>query len=157
MVTVKWLGGMAFEATPPSGNKLVMDSHPDSGGHDRGPTPVETLLSSLAGCTAMDILSILEKKRQTVKTYRVEIEGDRPVVEGEWPRPFTAIRLRHIFSGLDLDPVAVARAIALSETKYCTVLATLRLGPPVTSTFEIQGLEDLVGAEKVENVGDQRY
>src|SRR5579862_2251508 len=109
MVTLKWLGDMAFEANPPSGNKFVMDSYPETGGHSRGPTPVEALLSSLAACSAMDVISILEKKRQKVESYRIEIEGDRAPQGSDWPRPFTAIRITHVLSGPELDQVAVAR------------------------------------------------
>ena len=66
------------------------------------------------------------------------------------------MRIKHTLSGVDLDREAIARAIHLSEEKYCTVLATLKFGPPVTSTFEIAKLEE-VGAEQVERVGDQRH
>jgi putative redox protein len=152
MVSVKWLGDMAFESTPPSGNKFILDSYPETGGHSKGPTPVEALLSSLAACSAMDVVSILEKKRQKVDSYRVEIEGDRAAAGSEWPRPFTAIRMKHILTGPGLDPAAVARSIQLSEEKYCTVLATLRLGPPVTSTSEVNGLE--VQVEEEQRVGN---
>ncbi|HEY0868043.1 MAG TPA: OsmC family protein, partial [Fimbriimonas sp.] len=74
MVTVEWTGGMAFEATPPSGNKFVMDAIPEFGGSNLGPTPLEALLASVAACSAMDVVSVLTKKRQKVLSYRIEVE-----------------------------------------------------------------------------------
>lgn len=115
-----------------------MDGHPESGGQGLGPTPMEALLAAAAACSAMDVVSILEKKRQTVASYRIEIEGERGP-EGEWPRPFTRLSVRHVLSGEGLDPVAVARAVELSDTKYCSVLATLRAAPEVTSSWAIEG------------------
>ncbi len=140
MVSVKWVGGKAFEANPPSGHSFVIDSHDDFGGEGRGPTPVETLLSSIAACSAIDVLAILEKKKQRVTAYRVEVDGERPP-PGEFPRPFRSIVVRHIVRGTDIDPAAVARAVELSDEKYCSVIATLRAAPTVTSEFEIEPLE----------------
>lgn len=136
MVQVIWGGAMEFVANPPSGCTLTLDAHPDSGGGGGGPTPVEALLASLAACSAMDVISILQKKRQRVSSYRIEIDGDR-VPPGAFPRPFTAIRIKHIVAGEDLDPEAVARAVELSDEKYCSVIATLRAAPPITSNWEI--------------------
>ena len=137
MVKVNWVGGMAFEATPPSGNKILMDAYPESGGTGNAPTPVEALLSSVAACTAMDVISILKKKRQVVTSYRVEIEGER-APEGEFPRPFLSMVVRHILAGENLDPEAVARSVELSDTKYCTVVATLRQAPAISSEWKIE-------------------
>jgi uncharacterized OsmC-like protein len=92
-VDVAWKGELAFEATPPTGFRFTMDGHPESGGQGLGPTPMEALLAAAAACSAMDVVSILEKKRQNVTAYRIEIEGERPP-EGEWPRPFTRLTVR---------------------------------------------------------------
>ena len=137
MVKVQWQGGITFEATPPSGNKIIMDGPPEPGRPSNGPTPLETLLAALAACSGMDVISILAKKRQEVTSYRVEVEGDREPGD-EWPRPYLAIRVRHILSGVNLDPVAVQRAVELSDNKYCTVITTLRQSPPVTSEWQIE-------------------
>lgn len=139
MINVEWKGGMAFEGMGPSGNAFTMDAMPEVGGHNLGPSPVETLTASLAACSGIDVLSILEKKRQKVTAYRLEVDYDRDPVESGWPRPLKAIRLRHIISGENLDPAAVARAIELSDEKYCTVAATLRLGAPIATTWELVG------------------
>ena len=114
-----------------------MDSYPEEGRQPNGPTPIETFLSAIAGCSAIDVLSILEKKRQKVTSYRVEVDGER-VPKGQWPRPFLSITVRHILKGEDIDPAAVARAIELTDEKYCSVIATLRQSPPVRSVFEIE-------------------
>lgn len=137
MVTVRWAGEMRFAADVPSGCEFMLDSHPDHGGTGQGPTPVEALLSALAACSAMDVLGILEKKRQKVTAYRVEVDGDRPP-PGQYPRPFSAIRIRHVVTGENLDPAAVARAVELSDTKYCTVITTLRAAPEVTSEWVVE-------------------
>ena len=88
MVTVNWTGNMAFEADPPSGNRFVMDAYPESGGEGKGPTPLEAFMSSLAACTAMDVISILRKKRQDVTSYRIEVDGVRGALLGMNTYPF---------------------------------------------------------------------
>jgi putative redox protein len=142
MVEVSWKGGMVFEALPPTGNIFTMDAHPELGGDHRGPTPVETLLGAIAACSAMDVVAILQKKRQVITGYRIEVEGVRGP-EGQYPRPFLSLTVNHILSGTGpnggpLDPVAVARAVELSDGKYCSVIATLRSSPEVQSKWTIE-------------------
>jgi putative redox protein len=137
LTTIEWQGGMVFEATPPSGNRLVMDISVEEGGTNSGPSPVEALLSAIAACSAVDVVMILQKKKQILTSYRVEIDGERGPV-GVYPRPFTSMVVRHIVSGENLDPAAVARAVSLSDEKYCTVLATVRSAPSVTSEWVIE-------------------
>ena len=139
MVQVEWKGGMSFEAQTPSGATVVLDAHPESGGGGTGPTPVEALLSAAAACSGMDVLSILQKKQQKVTAYRIEVDGVRGP-EGVWPRPFQSISVRHFVQGEDLDPAAVARAVELSDGKYCTVIMTLRAAPVVTSEWQIEDI-----------------
>jgi len=138
VMLVEWKGKREFEAVPPSGNRFTMDAYPESGGQDKGPTPMEAFVISGAACSAMDVLQILEKKRQTVTSYRVEVEGER-AQDGPYPRPFTKMVFRHILEGVDLDQGAVDQAVKLSDEKYCTVIATLRAAPEILSTFEIVG------------------
>ena len=137
VMTVNWLGGMAFEADPPSGSRFVMDSDPEHGGRQLGLSPVEAFLAAAAGCSGMDVLSILSKKRQIVTSYHIEIEWTRDP-EGDWPRPIRSIVLRHVIQGKDIDPAAVERAVELSDEKYCTVVATLRASPVVCSEYRIE-------------------
>ncbi|HVL37762.1 MAG TPA: OsmC family protein [Fimbriimonadaceae bacterium] len=137
MFEVHWKGGLAFEARPPSGATFIVDAHPESGGEGKGPTPIEALLTAVAACSAIDVVLILAKKRQQVTAYRIEVDGARPPI-GQWPRPFESIRIKHILEGPDLDPDAVARAVELSDTKYCSVIATLRAAPAVVSEWTIE-------------------
>lgn len=102
-----------------------------------GPTPFEAFMATLAACSAMDVISILNKKKQTVTSYRVEVDGERGP-EGVYPRPFLSMTVKHILSGENLDPEAVKRAVELSDSKYCSVIATLRQAPTVTSEWQIE-------------------
>lgn len=138
MVKVDWDGDMGFSAMPESGNGFQMDAHSEFGGLNKGPTPIETLLGAIAGCSAMDVISILKKKQQKVTSYRVEVDSTR-AEPGVFPRPIVSIVLRHIVSGENIDPIAVARAVDLSDNKYCTVIATLRQSPKITSEWRIDG------------------
>lgn len=85
----------------------------------------------------MDVISILQKKRQEVTGYRIEVEWERGP-EGVYPRPVTGVKIKHIVSGVNLDPAAVERSIELSEDKYCTVIATVRSGTKVESSWSIE-------------------
>jgi putative redox protein len=136
-VKVDWKGGLAFEAVPPTGQRFTMDAHPDSGGTHQGPTPVETLLGAIAACSAMDVVLILQKKRQQITGYRVEVDGTRSP-DGIYPRPFQRIVIRHILQGVNLDPTAIDRAVELSDQKYCTVISTLREKPEIESVWEVE-------------------
>ena len=122
--------GLVFEARFENGTRLVMDSAPEPA----GPSPVGALLAALGGCGAMDVIGILRKKRQAVTGYEVALTGER---REEHPRRFTRIEVVHRVRGRDLSPAAVAEAIRLSDTKYCTVHATLAPGVEIVSRFEI--------------------
>jgi putative redox protein len=113
--------GLRLGAITGSGHRLVMD---DAAG-DAGMRPAELLPTALAGCTAMDVISILRKKRQDVTAYAVEANGTQ--ADGH-PAAFTRIDLVHIVEGPDLDREAVRRSIELSATQYCSVGATLSSG-----------------------------
>lgn len=129
--TVKDAGDEFLIATTPGNYSLIIDTKSD---RKSAPTPVELLLVSVAACTAVDVVSILEKKRQAVTDYRVEITGER---RDEHPRAFTKMRVHHIVYGHDVSEQAVTRAIELSDTKYCSVAATVRPTVEITTTFEI--------------------
>ncbi len=133
---VEWKGGMAFEGAGASGQVLRMDAHPDHGGSDTGVSPVEALLASAAACSAMDVISILEKKKQVVTKYWIEVDGERNP-PGDWPRPFKTITIKHFIEGENLDEAAVARSVQLSDEKYCPVFSPFRAAPVLLSTYEI--------------------
>jgi putative redox protein len=129
--TVKWAGDDLFIGTPPSGHALTIDSKAD---RRSAYSPLEMLLVSVAACTAADVISILVKKRQDVTAYDVHVSGSR--VE-DHPRKFTAFHLHHIVQGHNVSEQAVARAIELSDQKYCSVAATVRPTATITTSFEI--------------------
>ena len=130
--------GMAFYGTADTGFEIKMDTHPSAGGENDGFRPMELLLVGLGGCTAMDVVSILRKKRQTFSGFEVQLHADRAE---EHPRIFTKINIHYIVRGDDVDPKAVERAIELSATKYCSAHAMLEKSATITSSFEIVGEE----------------
>jgi putative redox protein len=129
--TVHYAGDQFFIGIPPSGHAQVMDS---KGDRHAATTPLEMLLVSVAACTAMDVQSILEKKRQDVTGYDVEVEGTRV---DEHPRKFVKFHIHHIVHGRNVSEKAVADAIELSDTKYCSVAATVRPTAEITTSYEI--------------------
>lgn len=136
MITVEWKGNREFVGIGPSGNGFVMDAYPESGGNNLGPTPFEAFVAAGAACSGMDVIQILEKKRQKVTAYRIEVDGER-TEEGKYPRPYISMSFKHIVEGEDIDVVAVEQAVRLSDEKYCSVIATLRAAPSIVSSYEI--------------------
>lgn len=129
--TIQYGGDEFFIATTPSQHSLTIDT---KGERKSAPSPLELLLVSVAACTAADVVSILEKKRQKVTDYKVEINGTR---REDFPRAFTAFHIHHLVYGRDVSTQAVAQAIELSDTKYCSVAATVRPTAEITTSFEI--------------------
>ena len=130
---LEWRRGMAFDATTTTGHHLVLDA-PPPGGSDLGPKPVELLLTALAGCTAMDVLSILQKNQEPVLGLTVDLRGTRA---GTHQMVYTEIEVTYRVRG-DVDSTAVERAIELSEDKYCSVYAMLEYSAHITSRYEIE-------------------
>jgi putative redox protein len=132
--TLNHLNGMAFAITSGSGHQITIDTSIADGGSNQGPTPMELILMGTAGCTAMDVISILRKKRQEVTAYQVSIHGIRAP---EHPMVFTDITIEHIVTGHAIAEEAVARAIDLSVTKYCGAHAMLSKTAKITTTYRI--------------------
>ena len=128
---VEWVDEDLFKATSPSGHALTIDTD-----HIRNsaPTPMELLLLALGSCTGVDVVSILQKKRQDVTDYRVEVRGDR---RAEHPRSYKRIAVHHIVTGRNISEQSIAQAIELSDEKYCSVAATLRPTAEIVSSYEI--------------------
>lgn len=127
-----WRNGMTFDGTTTTGHHIVIDALPPTGS-DNGPKPIELLLTALAGCTAMDVLSILQKKREPVEGLQVLVNGERC---HEHPRIYTDIEIVYYVRG-NVNPASVARAIELSETKYCGVSAMLGHSAKIQTRFEV--------------------
>lgn len=133
-----WRAGMIFDATTTTGHHLVLDTLPP-GGEDRGPKPIELMLTALAGCTAMDVLSVLQKMREPVIEFTVDVEGTRAATH---PMVYTDIEIVYRVSG-DVKPDALERAIELSETKYCGAIAMLAHTAHISTRYEIEPNETL--------------
>ena len=138
--SVVWSHGMSFTGTADSGFSIPLGTDPSVGGDNDGPRPMELLAVGLGGCTAMDVISILSKKRQKVTGF--EVHADRAA---EHPKVFTAIHIHYVVRGVDVDSAAVQRAIELSEEKYCPAQAMFARVAPIRLTYEIVQ-EDAVAA-----------
>jgi putative redox protein len=128
-------GDFGFDAKDENGHIVKMDSNPQSGGQDYGVRPMQMLLMGLAGCSAIDVISILKKQRQDVKDYKMVVNGDREA--GKEPSLWQDITIEfHIYG--DVDPDKAQKAVDLSVTKYCSVAATLeKAGAEIKYTVEV--------------------
>lgn len=131
-INVKWIGDMAFEAFVDD-HSIVLDSSPAVGGKNQGPRPKPLLMVSLAGCTGMDVISILKKMKVIVNGFNLQVIGD---LTEEHPKHYTAVKLIYEFSGKDLPVDKLRHAIDLSLEKYCGVSATLK--KTVEISYEIK-------------------
>lgn len=128
---VQLIGPDLFDARTPSGHMVRIDTDRD---RNSAPSPMELLLVALGSCTGVDVVSILKKKREDVRDYRVEVRGER---RAEHPRSYKRMEVHHIVTGRNISERSVAQAIELSEQKYCSVAATLRPTAEIVSSFEI--------------------
>jgi putative redox protein len=135
-VSSSWRGGLAFDGIGPDDVRVTMDSIVPN---RRGPTPMELVLLALAGCTGMDVISILEKKRQPARSLEIRVRGKR---SAEHPKVYVDIELEYVFTGENLTPEAAARAIELSMTKYCSVGGMLEKTAPIRTTFRIDPISE---------------
>lgn len=122
--------GLRFRAANDAGRTILLDSGKDA----IAPNPMEVLLAALGGCAGMDVIAILRKQRQQVTAYAIELVGQR---RDEHPRAYTAIEIVHRVTGRNLSPAAITEAIRLTDTKYCSVYATLAPGVALSSRYEI--------------------
>src|SRR2546430_13430801 len=133
--------GMRFEVEAGSDHHVTLDAAEHGGGHNEGFRPMELLLVGLAGCTGMDVISILRKKRQEVTGYEVHVTGVRAE---EHPMVFVEITVEHIVTGHRIQPEAMARAIELSEKRYCGAGAMLGKVAHLTHTYRIVEVAETV-------------
>ena len=128
-VQVKWIDDLQFVARSGNGPAVVMDT-PDGGG---GPSPMELMLMGTAGCTAVDVMSILKKKRMKVTGFTIDVSGQR---DENYPKRYTDIHITYVIHGTDISPDGVTQAIDLSEKKYCGAMASLNAR--ITHSFRIE-------------------
>ncbi len=136
--TVKWLDHLTFEADL-DGHKFKVDASPEFGGRDQGPRPKGLLLVGLAGCTGMDVVSMLEKMKMKDFTFEMKVKAD---LVDEHPKVYKDVTLQYIFVGDNLNIEHIKKAIHLSEDKYCAVSAMLK------NSFEIN-IEIIVNGKDV--------
>lgn len=134
-VNVKWNGKRRFVAWDEGGHGVVMDAKAEYGGDGSGVRPIELVLYGIAGCTGMDVISILEKKRQVVTDFDIIVHGTQRT--DEYPKIYTHIEIEYVVTGLNLKPEAVARAVQLSEEKYCSVGHMLGPQTKVTTRYRV--------------------
>ena len=131
---VLWQQGLRFTGTAESGFEVPLGADVEAGGANDGFRPLELMAISLAGCTAMDLISILKKKQQDVSAFEVKVHSDRAE---EHPKVFTHTLVTYLITGHRLDEAAVRRAIELSATKYCPAQAMLGKVVPMELCYEI--------------------
>jgi putative redox protein len=134
-VKVRWAGKRQFAGWDDAGHGLIMDAPPGSKGEGTGPRPVELVLYGLGGCTAMDVVSVLEKKRLDVRGVELTVTGTQRV-DG-YPHYYERIHIEYVVTGRGIPDAAVARAIELSEQKYCSVKGIFGPQVDVTTSFRI--------------------
>ncbi len=132
-----WKGDFEF-LTELNGHKFTLDTNEENGGHDQGPRPKGLLLSALAGCTGMDVVSILKKMQ--VKDFELELEVEADSNQ-EHPFVYTGAVLKYIFRGENLPLDKLKRAIDLSQTKYCGVSAMLTKAFPIVTQIIVNDEE----------------
>jgi putative redox protein len=138
---VTWKQGMSFDATADTGFVVPLGADPAVGGANDGFRPMELLAMGLAGCTAMDVISILSKKRQKLSGFEVQVRAERA---DEHPKVFTSMHIHYVVRGEGIDAAAVERAMDLSATKYCPAQAMLGKAAEMTMDYEI--VEEAVAA-----------
>ncbi|MCM3567696.1 OsmC family protein [Neobacillus mesonae] len=131
--TIKWTGKMAFTGVTPSGHEIKMDAAPEVGGENTGARPTELVLNAVAGCTGIDLISILHKMRLNPTAFQMDVKGERA---DDHPRRFTSINIHYALEG-ELPEDKVVRAIQLSKDKYCSVSHSLNA--EITATYSING------------------
>jgi putative redox protein len=132
---IKQVQGTTLVAKSDSLHWVVMDGSPTFGGSSAGSSPKELLLMALGGCTAMDVIPILQKKRVPVEAFEIRVSGN---AREEHPQIFTDLHIEYLIRGAGINPADVERAIELSTTKYCSVSAMIGATVPITHSFTIE-------------------
>jgi len=133
-VTLVDVSGMQFVGTADSGHAVVMDSTQNVGGNDTGSRPMELLMMAFGGCSGMDVISILRKKKQDVRKFEINVKGEKAETD---PHYYTDLHIEYVVAGKDISEDAVKRAVELSLEKYCSVGATLGKAAKITHSYKI--------------------
>lgn len=143
---VAWKSRLTFTGTADSGFDVPLGSYPEVGGDDDGFRPMELIAVGLAGCTAMDVISILNKKRQEVKDFLVKVEAERA---DQHPKVFTEATIEYHLAGKDISETAVTRALELSADSYCPAQAMLGKVFPIRLRYIIYEGDAIDSAVKI--------
>jgi len=133
-VQMEWKGGVAFEGISKFGDTVRTDGARRVGGEERGATATELMLFSIAGCTGVDVVLILKKARQPIESLTIKVEAEQ---NDKYPKPFHTVRIHFTAHGKGIDERRLAKAIALSEEKYCVVSQTIASPAKVSTSYEI--------------------
>lgn len=133
-VSLNWESGMKFTGIAPSGFPVHMDAESSLGGSDSGVRPMEMIALGLIGCQAMDVISILRKKREQVTKFDVRFDGPR---SHDFPKVFTRAEITFVVTGKQINEDAVLRSVELAATKYCPASAMLEQAVPMELKYEI--------------------
>ena len=128
-VTTTWKNKMLLESDNPLGKNLLMESGPDFGGSNQGLSPKALMLSSLGGCTGLDLLSLLKKMRVEIEDFKVIVNGE---LTEEHPKYYDKVSIDYYFTGTDLNEEKIKKAVSLSEERYCGVIKMFRAFAEVT-------------------------
>ena len=128
-VTTTWKNKMLLESDNPLGKNLLMESGPDSGGSNQGLSPKALMLSSLGGCTGLDVLSLLKKIRVEIEDFKVTVNGE---LTEEHPKYYDKVSIDYYFTGTDLNEEKIKKVVSLSEERYCGVIKMFRAFAEVT-------------------------
>lgn len=133
---VNWVAasGMSFVAETGSGHMIVMDGAPEGGGRNLAPRPMETVLAGTAGCTAYDVVLILQRGRHKVSGCQVKVSSERATSD---PKVFTRINMHFTVTGHDIPSAAVERAIQMSHEKYCSATIMIGKTAEITTSFDV--------------------
>jgi len=136
--TLKQVQGLSFVAKGDSNHWVAMDGKKIVGGSEAGTSPMELMLMSLGGCSSMDVVSLLRKKRADLRDFEVKVSADRAE---KHPKVFTKIYMKFIFTGKDLKKEDIEEAINLSQEKFCSAAAMLSKAAPIETEYEIEQVD----------------
>ena len=129
-----WKHALSFTGVANTGVEIPMDTVLEHGGSGEGATPMELILMGVGGCTAMDVMSILQKRRLEISNFEIVLHADRAA---EHPKVFTDITIEYVITGKGIDQESVERAIDLSENKYCSGMAMMRKAANIKTSYRI--------------------
>ncbi|PKP18889.1 MAG: osmotically inducible protein C [Bacteroidetes bacterium HGW-Bacteroidetes-21] len=128
-INLNWLENMSFEGDLGNGHKMIIDAGPESGGENKGPRPKPLLLMALAGCTGMDVVSLLKKMRVEYESFTIKVKGK---LTEEHPKYYESMHITYAIKGKSIDHEKVEKAVSMSKERYCGVSALFQKAIPLT-------------------------